>query len=190
MSDTKSSRNLKENYLPQLVLVPHNEILYDPRIMEHREHAWEEHNCVHPLSPKVQARRVPCHRRFTFPSNNPAATKLPLDSTFALQHSCKCWTVTGANLCRSYLPIFIICRKRGWRRNDSVYASHRWASWLMPPRRFELISHYGRESENMGRNLNWKNIPLLNASSLEWTSEMIVCCVFVFFASAPHVLLQ
>ena len=128
VSGKKSSRNLIEIYLPQLVLFPHNEISYDPRIMEHREHAEEEHNSVHPLSPKVQARRVPCHRRFTFPSNRPAATKLPLDSTFALQDSCKCWAVTGANFCRSYLPICIIYRKRGWRGKDPVYVSHRWAS--------------------------------------------------------------
>lgn len=148
--------------------------------MEHREHAWE-HNCVHPLSPKVQARRVPCHRRFTFPSDSPASTKLPLDSTFALQDSCKYWAVTGTNFCRSYLPIRIICRKRGWRRNDPVYAPHRWASWLMPPRRFELISHYGRESENMRRNLSWKNTTIEGVfAGINFRNTSTSNCCFIF----------
>lgn len=152
--------DLKENYLPQLVTVPHNEISYDWRIMEHSEHALEEHNCLHPLSPKVHARRVPCQWRFSFPLDRPADTKLPLDSTFSLQNLNQFWVVTGPIFCRSYLRICIICRKWGLRCNDLVYVPHRWASWLMPPRRFELTSHYDCKSERMGRNLNWKTTTL------------------------------
>lgn len=55
--------------------------------MEHSEHSLEEQNCVYPLSPKVQARRVPCQRRCSFPLVSPAATKFPWDSTFSLQNS-------------------------------------------------------------------------------------------------------
>ena len=128
--------------------------------MEHSEHALEEHNCLHPLSPKVQACRVLCQQQFSFPLNRPADTKLPLDSTFSLQNSNQFWAVTCPIFCWSYLHICIICRKQGLRCNDLVYMPHRWASWLMPPQCFELTSHSDCESERMGRNLNWKTTTL------------------------------
>ena len=137
------------------MLAPHFEMSYDVRIMEHSGQSLEEQNCVFPLSPKVQARRVPCQRRFSFPLDSPAASKFPWNSTFCLQNSRQFWVVADANSCGYCLPICIICSKWGRRRNDSVHPPHTWASrFRMPPRLFELINHCGRESENM-KNLNW-----------------------------------
>ena len=125
--------------------------------MEHREHVVEEQNCVCPLSPRLQTRRVPCQRRFSFPSDLPAATKWPWDSTFALQKSSQFWRIMKANCCELSVPIRIICGKRGRRPQNLVHAPYRWASWTMPPWCFELISHYDRRLEkNMRKNPNWE----------------------------------
>ena len=176
-----------------------NEMSYDLWIMEHSEHSLKEQNRVYPLSPIVQARRVPCQRRRSFPLDSPAATKFPWDSTFSLQNSAQFCVVADTNCCGYYLPICIICSKWSWRPINFVHMPHTWASRLMPPRYFELISHYGRESENMRRKFKLENLPLLNVASVEGSSEIVVPLLWTVtsvwrrppgFASAAHVLPQ
>ena len=53
-------------------------------MMQHNEQVGAEQNCVFPLSPILQIRRVPCQRRFSFPADRPALTNCPRVSTAAL----------------------------------------------------------------------------------------------------------
>ena len=95
------------------MLVSHNEMSYDLRIMEHSGHLLEEQNCVHPPSPKVQARRVPCQRRHSFPLDSPAAAKFPWDSTFSLQNSPQNWSQTQIAAGTTYLYALYAASKAG-----------------------------------------------------------------------------
>lgn len=60
-------------YRPQLVRFLKNDRSYVDFTMQHKEQVVDEQNCAWPLSPKVHSRRVPCHRRFSFPGDLPAA---------------------------------------------------------------------------------------------------------------------
>ena len=53
--------------------------------MQHNEHLASVQRLVIPLSPMLHFRRVPCHRRFSFPRDFPADAKFPLASTVSLQ---------------------------------------------------------------------------------------------------------
>jgi len=69
--------------LPQPVFLPKRFKLYDVRMIPHREHDDDEHSVAFPLSPRRHSLVVPCHRRFSFPADRPAATNFPRASTDA-----------------------------------------------------------------------------------------------------------
>ena len=54
-------------------------------MMQQREQVGAEQNWVCPLSPILHIRRVPCHRRFSFPADRPVLTNCPRVSTAALE---------------------------------------------------------------------------------------------------------
>lgn len=87
----------------------------------------------------------------------------------------------------SSLPIRIICGKGGWRRQNLVYAPHRWASRSMPPRSLELISHYDRRSEKHEEESKSGDVPLLN---VEWPAGTSKIIGPLLSASSTHVWLQ
>ena len=53
-------------------------------MMQHSEHLESAQKLVDPLSPMLHVRRVPCHRRFTFPRGLPIDAKSRLASTLSL----------------------------------------------------------------------------------------------------------
>ena len=77
----------KDTHLPQPVFFPHKDTSKDVRMIQHREQFVAEQNWVCPLSPILQIRRVPCHRRFSFPADRPVLTNCPWVSTAALKRS-------------------------------------------------------------------------------------------------------
>lgn len=64
----KGGRN---SYLPHPVFFPQRLRSYDVFTMQQREQVDEPQKVVLPLSPKLHSRRVPCHRRFSFPAERP-----------------------------------------------------------------------------------------------------------------------
>ena len=79
-----NNNNNNNTHLPQPVFFPHKDTSKDVRMIQHKEHVGAEQNWVCPLSPILQIRRVPCHRRFSFPADRPVLTNCPWASTLAL----------------------------------------------------------------------------------------------------------
>ena len=86
-----------DTHLPQLVFFPHKDTSKDVRMMQHREQFGAEQNWVCPLSPILQIRRVPCHRRFSFPA---VLTNCP-------------WVFFTAALKRSIIFLFSLFQDQG-----------------------------------------------------------------------------
>ena len=76
---------MADTHLPQPVFFPHKDTSKDVLMMQQREHVGAEQNWVCPLSPILHIRRVPCHRRFSFPADRPVLTNWPWASTAALK---------------------------------------------------------------------------------------------------------
>ena len=125
--------------LPQPVFLPKRFKLYDVRMMPQSEHDVDEQRVVFPFSPKRHSLVVPCHRRFSFPGDRPAAANLPRASTDVLLVPSKTRRVCRRQS-RHSLVRFILGDGSGVS-NDLVYAAHGRTRRRVPPRGLELVGN-------------------------------------------------
>ena len=102
-------------HLPQPVFFPHKDTSKEVRMMQQREQVGAEQNWVCPLSPILHIRRVPCHRRFSFPADRPVLTNCPRVSTAALERV------------ELFFRIFLV-----------VHGSREWVAFVTYRRRIQL----------------------------------------------------